>query len=126
MDDRGYRDVKFLTSSDSAGNDDTRRNPLGADSPDRNMLGAEQFAWLKQELLAAKQKGTAWIFLAISSPIDALGAPGQDGAIEAAQTSVDAKSWWGGYRHERNELLYSSDPSRLSEGLVVAPGVFTV
>lgn len=153
LDDRSYRDAKFLTSNDSDGDDDTRRNPLGADSPHRTMLGVEQFAWLKEELLAAKRKGTTWIFLAISSPIDALGAPGQDGAIEAAQTSVDAKSWWGGYRHERNELLrfivdngirnvvfltsddhegrvnellYSRDPSRLTEGLIPAPGVFTV
>ena len=153
LDDRSYRDVKILDGNNSGADDDTSKSQNKADSPDRTMLGSVQFAWLKQQLLDAKAKGTLWKFLAISSPIDATGAPGKDDAIEGAGTSVDAKSWWGNYRWERNELLrfivdndirnvvfvtsddhefrvnevvYSPDPSNLTDHLVAAPGVFTV
>lgn len=61
------------------------------------MLGATQLAWLKQTLLNAQKNGTTWKFIAISSPIDTLGVTGsgEDGG----------KSWSGGYRAERNDLL---------------------
>jgi len=43
----------------------------------------------------AQKDVIAWNFVAISSPIDQVGgAPLQDG-----------KSWWGGYRSERNRPL---------------------
>lgn len=86
VDDRSYRDIRLKTA---AGADDTRAR---ADNPDRTMLGATQLAWLKQTLLDAQANGTTWKFVSVSSPID--------------ETDDDGgKSWAGGYRAERNELL---------------------
>jgi uncharacterized protein YjiK/2',3'-cyclic-nucleotide 2'-phosphodiesterase (5'-nucleotidase family)/phosphodiesterase/alkaline phosphatase D-like protein len=96
-DTRSYRDVRLKTT-DAAGKitttDDTG---VRADNPDRTLLGKTQLAWLKQNLLDAQKNGTAWKFVAITDPIDQLGAigSGADGG----------KSWIGGYRAERNELL---------------------
>lgn len=102
LDDRTYRDVKLTDQDDD---DVTVVSGDGADSKNRTILGATQFEWLKQQLLAAKADGVLWTVINISSPIDALGAPGSDQVVEAGGTSVDAKSWWGNYRYERNELL---------------------
>jgi phosphodiesterase/alkaline phosphatase D-like protein len=96
-DTRSYRDVRLKTT-DAAGKitttDDTGAR---ADNPDRTLLGKTQLAWLKQNLLDAQKNGTAWKFVAITDPIDQLGAigSGADGG----------KSWIGGYRAERNDLL---------------------
>jgi phosphodiesterase/alkaline phosphatase D-like protein len=91
VDTRSYRDVRLKALK---GGDDTG---VRADNPDRTMLGSTQLAWLKRTLLAAQKNGTTWKFIAISSPIDKLGAvgSGDDGG----------KSWSGGYRAERNNLL---------------------
>jgi len=45
-----------------------------ADNPARTMLGATELAWLEQTLLTAQQHGQTWEIVAISSPIDQLGA----------------------------------------------------
>ena len=91
VDDRSYRDIRMKTAANA---DDTGPR---ADNPSRTMLGATQFAWLTQGLLAARDAGVVWKIVAISSPIDQLGAigSGADGG----------KSWMGGYRAERNALL---------------------
>lgn len=86
VDDRSYRDIRLKTA---AGADDTGSR---ADNPDRTMLGKTQLAWLEQTLLDAQKNGTPWKFVALSSPIDETGDDG-------------GKSWAGGYRAERNELL---------------------
>lgn len=92
VDDRSYRDIRMKT----AANADETSSPR-ADNPARTMLGATQLAWLEQELLAARDDGVVWKIIAISSPIDQLGAIG---------SGIDGgKSWMGGYRAERNELL---------------------
>ena len=94
-DTRSYRDVR-LNKVDSTGRtvDDTGAR---ADNPNRTLLGATQLAWLKQTLLDAQKNGTIWKFVAVSDPIDQIGAigSGADGG----------KSWIGGYRAERNDLL---------------------
>lgn len=43
--------------------------------------------------------------LSLSSPIDITGIPGTDGNFTDGEGWVDAKSWWGNYRYERNNLL---------------------
>jgi phosphodiesterase/alkaline phosphatase D-like protein/predicted AlkP superfamily pyrophosphatase or phosphodiesterase len=91
LDDRSYRDVRLKTAT---GADDTG---VRADNPDRTMLGKTQLAWLKQTLLDAEKSGTPWKFIATSSPIDQVGAIGSG--------SDSGKSWMGGYRAERNEIL---------------------
>jgi phosphodiesterase/alkaline phosphatase D-like protein len=86
LDDRSYRDIRLKTS---AGADDTGSR---ADNPNRTMLGATQLQWFKQTLLNAQKKKIPWKIIAISSPIDEIGGDG-------------GKSWVGGYRAERNEIL---------------------
>jgi hypothetical protein len=90
-DTRSYRDVRLKTAS---GADDTGAR---ADNPERTLLGKTQLAWLKQNLLDAQKNGTVWKFVAVADPIDQIGAigSGADGG----------KSWIGGYRAERNDLL---------------------
>jgi uncharacterized protein YjiK/phosphodiesterase/alkaline phosphatase D-like protein len=90
-DTRSYRDVRLKTD---AGADDTGAR---ADNSERTLLGKTQLDWLKQNLLDAQKNGTVWKFVAVSDPIDQIGAigSGADGG----------KSWIGGYRAERNELL---------------------
>ncbi len=56
------------------------------------MLGTTQLSWLKQTLLDAQRNHIPWKIMAISSPIDQIG-------------KDTGKSWIGGYRAERNELL---------------------
>lgn len=86
VDDRSYRDIRLKTA---AGADDTGPR---ADNPNRTMLGKTQLRWLKRTLLDAQAQAITWKIIAISSPIDVLGTDG-------------GKSWYGGYRAERNELL---------------------
>ena len=91
-DTRSYRDVRLKNAITGA--DDTGDR---ANNPDRTMLGTTQLAWLKQTLLDAQTSGTTWKFVSVSDPIDQIGAigSGADGG----------KSWIGGYRAERNDLL---------------------
>lgn len=106
-DDRSYRDLRTKTAGNA---DDTSGR---ADNLSRTMLGATQLAWLEKTLLDAQKAGTPWKFVAISRPID------QIGPIDGALTGIfnaggpgytppnadDSKSWMGGYRAERNQLL---------------------
>jgi alkaline phosphatase D len=89
VDDRSYRDIQLK----KPGGDDTGPR---ADNPARSMLGATQLAWLEGVLSDAQQQGIVWKFVAVSSPIDQVGRIGP---------SDGPKSWIGGYRAERNNLL---------------------
>jgi len=91
LDTRTFRDVRL---NKATGGDDTGAR---ADNPSRTLLGATQKAWLKQSLLDAEAAGVTWKFINITDPIDIIGAygSGDDGG----------KSWYGGYRAERNEIL---------------------
>jgi hypothetical protein len=86
VDDRSYRDIRLKTA---AGADDTGPR---ADNSKRAMLGTTQLNWLKQTLKDAQASGITWKIVAVSSPIDTGG-------------ENSGKSWIGGYRAERNELL---------------------
>ncbi|MBO0727366.1 MAG: alkaline phosphatase D family protein, partial [Blastocatellia bacterium] len=100
-DARSYRDIRLKTA-DAAADDSGPR----ADNPNRTYLGATQLAWLKQTLLDAQNNGVTWKFVSISDPVDQLGPIG--GALAGTLTSVNAdsgKSYMGGYRAERNDLL---------------------
>ncbi len=136
-DDRSYRDIRLRRGL----GDDTGAR---ADNRARTMLGATQLAWLKAQLLQAQREGVRWKVLALSSPLD------QVGAIGSGRDS--GKSWSGGYRAERsdllrfiveqriehvlvlstddhlnrvNELTYAPDPARPAE-ISRVPGAFTI
>ena len=111
LDDRSYRDAKITDVNDK---DVSIIDLKGADDPNRTILGKSQLDWLKNELKQAQAKQTiqqnpVWKFINVSSPIDVVGAPGNTESktinAEYAQGVVNAKSWWGNYRYERNELL---------------------
>ena len=80
-----------------------------ADNPNRTMLGSTQLEWLKSTLLQAQKYNTLWKFVVISSPIDQVGqasvARRQPNGQPDGTQEPDGKSWWGGYRSERNQLL---------------------
>jgi phosphodiesterase/alkaline phosphatase D-like protein len=111
LDDRSYRDIRLKTAS---GADDTG---VRADNPGRTMLGQTQLSWIEQGLLAAQNNGTTWKVVAISSPIDQIGPiggsftidnSGDPNTTQPGYTNVESdggKSWMGGYRYERNQLL---------------------
>jgi len=107
LDDRSYRDIRLKDpekGSDVTGinADGSRAAGARADNPARTMLGATQLAWFKAELLAAQAAGVTWKIVAISSPIDSVG------------SAQDGKSWYGGYRAERNEILKFIAENRIS------------
>ena len=91
-DDRGYRDIRLSKLSGNRTTDDIGPR---ADNPNRTMLGSPQLQWLEHTLLQAEGDGIRWKFIVISSPIDQVG----------GTQAPDGKSWWGGYRSERNRLL---------------------
>jgi phosphodiesterase/alkaline phosphatase D-like protein len=91
-DDRSYRDIRLAKLAGDRTIDDVGSR---AENLARTMLGSTQLQWLEATLLRAQQDRIPWKFVAILSPIDQVGgAPVQDG-----------KSWWGGYRAERDRLL---------------------
>jgi phosphodiesterase/alkaline phosphatase D-like protein len=105
VDDRSYRDIRLKALVSGVLVDDTANygNGTRADNPARTMLGTAQLAWLKQTLLDAQNSHIVWKIVAVSSPIDQIG-PIPTGA--AAATADDGgKSWMGGYRAERNDLM---------------------
>jgi phosphodiesterase/alkaline phosphatase D-like protein len=95
VDARSYRDIRLKTAS---GADDTG---IRADNPKRTMLGTTQLKWLKDTLKNAQLSGINWKIIAVSSPID-MG--GED----------NGKTWIGGYRAERNELLQFIADNRIN------------
>ena len=114
-DSRTYRDLRIKTAN--AGADDT--TAPRANNPARTMLGATQFAWLKQTLLDAQTAGTPWKFISLSDAIDQIGPIGAgltsvtaaamqpySGNIAYGPVNADGgKTHQGGYRAERNALL---------------------
>jgi alkaline phosphatase D len=91
-DDRSYRDIRLSKLSGNRTTDDIGPR---AENPNRTMLGSTQLQWLERTLLQAESSGIRWKFIVISSPIDQVG----------GTQAPDGKSWWGGYRSERNRLL---------------------
>ncbi len=96
LDDRSYRDQRIQNASgDVTGiNTDGSIQPGSrADTAGRTMLGSTQLQWFKDQLAASKAAGSIWTVISISTPIDQTG------------SNQDGKSWFGGYRAERNEIL---------------------
>ena len=108
-DDRSYRDIRLSKPTSPGAN--TTMDDLGprADNPNRTMLGAPQLQWLEHTLSQAQSDGIPWKFVVISSPIDQVGMRSATGRQSNGQRdgtqSPDGKSWWGGYRAEREHLL---------------------
>jgi alkaline phosphatase D len=108
-DDRSYRDIRLSKPRSPGANTTTDDVGPRADNPHRTMLGSTQLQWLESSLLQARKDGIPWKFVAISSPIDQVGRRSGTGRQSNGQPdgtqSPDGKSWWGGYRSERDRLL---------------------
>jgi alkaline phosphatase D len=108
-DDRNYRDIRLSKPTSPGANTTMDDLGLRADNPNRAMLGSMQLQWLENTLSQAQKDGTPWKFVAISSPIDQVGNPSSTGKQPNGQPdgtqTPDGKSWWGGYRSEREQLL---------------------
>jgi phosphodiesterase/alkaline phosphatase D-like protein len=126
-DSRSYRDLRMKTIDGSA--DDT--SSPRADNIARTYLGATQLAWLKQTLLDAQNAGTRWKFITISDPIDQIGPLGGSLALAnlpsfgagSTYSPVNAdggKSFIGGYRAERNDLLKFIADHRIANVVFIA------
>jgi phosphodiesterase/alkaline phosphatase D-like protein len=112
LDGRTYRDLRLKTPTANADETTAPR----ANNPGRTLLGATQLAWLKQILLAAQAAGTPWKFISVDDPIDQIGPIGGaltlsnlpsfgTGSTYAPVNADGGKSYIGGYRAERNDLL---------------------
>ena len=111
-DSRSYRDLRLKTANGSA--DDTAAPR--ANNPGRSYLGTTQLQWLKETLLQAHNSGAPWKFVSLSDPIDQIGPiagaltlqnlPSFGTGSTYTPVSADGgKSFIGGYRAERNDLL---------------------
>jgi phosphodiesterase/alkaline phosphatase D-like protein len=128
-DARTYRDLRIKTADGSA--DDTtapRANNAG-----RTYIGKTQLAWLKQTLLNAQNAGTAWKFVTTSDPIDQIGPIGGTlaydptklpnfgpGSTYSPVNSDGGKSYIGGYRAERNDLLKFIADNKITNVVFIA------
>jgi alkaline phosphatase D len=108
-DNRSYRDIRLSKPTSPGANTTTDDIGPRADDPTRTMLGSTQLQWLGSTLLQAHNDAIPWKFVAISSPIDQVGRRSSSGKQANGQPdgtqSPDGKSWWGGYRSEREQLL---------------------
>lgn len=103
----------------------------GSDDPARSMLGAEQKAWLIDELGASVERGTAWRFLGQQTMISPhRNDPSQpplpylpEEVVEAAGVRQgggnEGADNWGAYRVERDEVI---DVLRRTGDVVVLTG----
>ena len=97
LDGRSYRDAG-LGSSEAP----------GAGSCARTMLGSVQRRWFEQALLAAKRRGATWKVVVTPSPMQQMG-----GKSDVGSDLDSDKSWVGGYRCERDELLAFIDANAI-------------
>lgn len=79
-------------------------------TPNRTLLGSQQLADLKADLLAAQQKGITWKFIAVPEPIQILGPAGAQDRFE-------------GYAVERADLLKYIVDNKIENVVFVAADV---
>lgn len=79
-------------------------------TPNRTLLGSQQLADLKADLLAAQQKGITWKFVTVPEPLQNLGPAGAEGRFE-------------GYAAERNDLLKYIADNKIENVVFVAADV---
>jgi len=79
-------------------------------TPNRTLLGSQQVADLKADLLAAQQKGITWKFVTVPEPLQNLGPAGAEDRFE-------------GYAAERNELLKYIVDNKIENVVFVAADV---
>jgi myo-inositol-hexaphosphate 3-phosphohydrolase/phosphodiesterase/alkaline phosphatase D-like protein len=97
LDTRSFRDAQLAPAS--------LANPVpflvNAFDPTRTLLGRQQVADLKQDLLTAQTNGVTWKFIAVPEPIQNFGV-------------INAEDRFEGYAAERSEILKFIDDNQIS------------
>ncbi len=103
LDARSFRDKEAVLSGPGA-------NPGEVFVPGRTMLGSQQLADVKADLLSAQGSGVTWKFVMVPEPMQQLGAIGAADRFE-------------GYFSERNDLLSFIDANDIQNVVFVAADI---
>jgi alkaline phosphatase D len=99
LDARSFRDNQ-LTAANPLDQDSVGGFLIQSFDPSRTMLGQQQVADLKADLLSAKQNNVTWKFIAVPEPMQNLGVVGAADRFE-------------GYAAERTEILKFIDDNKI-------------
>jgi 3-phytase/alkaline phosphatase D len=110
LDARSFRDEELAGVANPT--DQTQIGNFLAQSfnPSRTMLGKQQLADLKRDLLKAQSDGVVWKFIIIPEPIQNLGVVGASDRFE-------------GYAAERTEILKFINDNKISNAVFVAADI---
>lgn len=107
LDARSFRDVGLPAVTDITDTNAILAYLVAAFTPNRTMLGKEQFDRLKTDLLKAKAAGVTWKFVMVPEPIQNLGV-------------FNASDRFEGYAAERTALLKFIDDNDIDNVVFVA------
>lgn len=109
LDARSFRDLP-LARPDRHDPDDVARFRQQTFRADRTMLGAQQLADLKRDLLDAQARGVTWIFVAVPEPVQNRGL-------------ISAHDRFEGYAAERTDLLRFVEENGICNAVFVAADI---
>lgn len=109
LDQRSFRDQQIAGVPDPTNTADVVRFQTESFAADRTLLGADQLARLKADLLAAEAGGTTWKFVYAPEPIQDLG--------------LNSADSWEGYKAERTELLKFIEDNDIDNVVFVAADI---
>ena len=110
LDNRSFRDPQLPNVTDLTDIAQVAAFLAGSFDPDRTMLGAQQLADLKADLLQAEDNGITWKFVMVPEPIQNLG-------VGLAADRFE------GYAAERTEILQFIDENNIENVVFVAADV---
>lgn len=105
LDGRSFRDLQ-IESATAGTPAEIAQFQIASFDPTRTMLGAQQLADLKTDLLAAKAGGQTWKFVFTPVPIQDLG--------------INSGDSWEGYKAERTDILSFIDENDISNVVFIA------
>ena len=105
LDGRSFRDLQ-IDSATAGTPAEIAQFQIESFDPTRTMLGAEQLADLKADLLDAEASGKTWKFVFTPVPIPDLG--------------INSGDSWEGYKAERTEILSFIDTNDISNVVFIA------
>jgi uncharacterized repeat protein (TIGR01451 family) len=110
LDNRSFRDAPLPEIVDLTNPTEVGQFLAATFTPGRTMLGSQQLADLKADLLDAQQKGIIWKFVAVPEPIQNLG-------------PLAAQDRFEGYAAERTEILKFINDNDITNVVFVAADV---
>ena len=110
LDARSFRDTELAGVTNLADQNQVTNFLVQSFDPSRTMLGKQQLADLKRDLLDAQNKGVIWKFITIAEPIQNLGV-------------LAAGDRYEGYAAERTEILKYINDNKISNVVFVAADI---